>query len=81
MVYGVTQYGNHFFELIKIKGCPKETMFPFLVFPQTEITEQEWKKLYYSGAKFSRHRLEGETYSVEKLAIEGNWKEKLENAE
>ena len=74
MIYGVTQYGNSFFELIKIKGCSKTIIFTF---PQTEITEKEWKKLFYSGERFNRRYIEKNNYSIEKFAIRGNWKEKL----
>lgn len=44
MTYYVTQYGDLFFELKRVKGYTKKYFFL-----GTKITAEEYKKLYYSS--------------------------------
>ena len=45
MKHYVLQFGDHFFELKTIRG----SVWPS-IFPETEITKDEYKKLFYSGS-------------------------------
>ena len=62
MTYYVTQYGDVFFELKRVKGYSKKYFFL-----GTKITAEEYKKLYYSG---ERKCLNFNCYDV--IRIKGN---------
>ena len=68
MTYWLTQYGNMFFELKRVKGYAKK-----YVFLGTKITAEEYKKLYYSNAE--KEMLTGRAYDT--IRIKGNAKEIL----
>lgn len=68
MTYFVQQYGTVFFILSRVKGYNKN-----LLFRGTQISEQEYKTLYYSNNKREfKKGAKGSRGSFEEIKIAGN---------
>lgn len=77
MKYFVSQYGNEFFYITRQRGYVKPTL-PYLLLCGTEITHNEYQKLFYSSAKrtisTTNDRITG---AYDRIRMDGNAEEIL----